>query len=191
MLDYATSLLASNSTFTDQVHRMDRAVDSAMDKWQGDAAAAASARSLSESLAASHIDTAGIAIAEAHASHGGILDGIRASLLAIVELEAPGAGMAVSDDGTVTAPTVPVGGAVVIAALLQSRLDRQADDIEVRIKALLTQFGDGELQAAQAIRAAQQQLDATGSPEAATISPVVSDIVSGKTSLPSAPAQLH
>jgi hypothetical protein len=191
MLDYATSLLASNSTFTDQVHRMDRAVDSAMDKWQGDAAAAASARSLSESLAASHIDTAVIAIAEAHASHGGILDGIRASLLAIVDLEAPGAGMAVSDDGTVTAPTVPVGGAVVIAALLQSRLDRQADDIEVRIKALLTQFGDGELQAAQAIRAAQQQLDATGSPEAATISPVVSDIVSGTTSLPSDPAQLH
>ena len=65
MLDYATSLLASNSTFTDQIHRMDSAVDAAMDKWQGEAAAAASARSLSESLAASHIDTAVIAIADA------------------------------------------------------------------------------------------------------------------------------
>jgi hypothetical protein len=192
MLDYATSLLASNSTFTDQIYRMDRAVDSAMDKWQGEAAAAASARSLSESLAASHIDTAVIAIAEAHASHGGILDGIRTSLLAIVDLEAPGAGMTVSDDGTVTAPTVPVGGAVVIAALLQSRLDRQADDIEVRIKAHLTQFGGGEVEAAQAIRAAQQQLDVvSNSPEAATISPVVSDIISGTTPLPSDPAQLN
>ena len=70
MLDYATALRASNSTFTDQVRRMDRAVDAAMDKWQGEAAAAASARSLSESLAASHIDTAVTAVAEAHASHG-------------------------------------------------------------------------------------------------------------------------
>ncbi|WP_254900624.1 alpha/beta hydrolase [Rhodococcus sp. 1168] len=192
MVDYAKSLLASNNTFTDQMHRMDRAVDAAMDKWQGDAAAAASARSLSESLAASHIDTAVIAIAEAHASQGAVLDGIRTSLLAIVDLEVPGAGMSVADDGTVTAPTVPVGGAVVIAMLLQSQLDAQADAIEVRIKALLAQFGDGELQAAQAIRAAQQQLDVvSNSPEAATISPVVSDIVSGKTSLPSDPAQLN
>ncbi|WP_256895488.1 alpha/beta hydrolase [Rhodococcus sp. 1163] len=191
MTDYATSLLASNSTFTDQVHRMDRAVDSAMDRWQGDAAAAASARSLSESLASSHIDTAVIAIAEAHASHGSVLDGIRASLLAIVDFEVPGAGMTVADDGSVTAPTVPVGGGVVIAMLLQSQLDAQADAIEVRIKALLAQFGDGEVQAAQAIRVAQHQLDAvSNSPEAATISPAVSDIVNGKTSLPSDPAQL-
>jgi len=191
MLDYATSLLASNSTFTDQVHRMHRAVDSAMDKWQGEAAAAASARSLSETLAASHIDTAVIAIAEAHASHGGILDGIRTSLLAIVDLEVPGAGMSVSDDGTVTAPTVPLGSDVVISMLLQSQLDAQADALEVRIKALLAQFGEGEIQAAQAIRTARQQLDATGSPEAATISPVVSDIFSGTTALPSDPAQLN
>lgn len=191
MLEYATSLLASNSTFTDQIHRMDRAVDAAMDKWQGEAAAAASARGLSESLAASHIDTAVIAIAEAHSSHGGVLDGIRTSLLAIVDLEAPGAGMTVSDNGTVTAPTVPVGGAVVVAALLQSRLDRQADDIELRIKALLIEFGGGEVQAAQAIRTAQQQLDATGSPEAANISRVVSDIINGAASLPTDPAQLH
>lgn len=192
MVDYATFLLASNTTFADQMHRMDRAVDAAMDKWQGDAAAAASARSLSESLAASHIDTAVIAIAEAHASHGAVLDGIRTSLLAIVDLEVPGAGMSVADDGTVTAPTVPVGGAVVIAMLLQSQLDAQADAIEVRIKALLAQFVDGELQAAQSIRAAQQQLDVvSNSPEAAIISPVVSDIVSGKTSLPSDPAQLN
>lgn len=191
MLDYATSLLASNSTFTDQIHRMDRAVDAAMDKWQGEAAAAASARSLSQSLAASHIDTAVIAIAEAHSSHGGILDGIRTSLLAIVNLEAPGAGMTVSDDGTVTAPTVPLGGDVIISMLLQSQLNAQADALEVRLKALLAQFGAGEIQAAQAIRAAQQQLDATGSPGAATISPVASDIISGTTSLPSDPAQLH
>ena len=114
MLDYATSLLASNSTFTDQIHRMDRAVDAAMDKWQGEAAAAASARGLSESLAASNIDTAVIAIAEAHSSHGGVLDGIRTSLLAIVDLEAPGAGMTVSDDGAVTAPTVPLGSDLVV-----------------------------------------------------------------------------
>ncbi|OZF49170.1 alpha/beta hydrolase [Rhodococcus sp. 14-2470-1a] len=191
MLDYATSLLASNSTFTDQILRMDRAVDAAMNTWQGEAAAAASARSLSESLAASHIDTAVIAIAEAHASHGGILDGIRISLLAIVDLEAPGSGMTVFDDGTVTAPTVPLGSDVVVSMLLQSTLDAQADAVEVRIKALLVEFGEAEMQAAQAIRVAQERLDATGSPGAAAISPVVSDIVSGKTSLPSDPAQLH
>ncbi|MBY4130242.1 hypothetical protein HQO83_17755 [Rhodococcus fascians] len=191
MLDYATSLLASNSTFTDQTHRMDRAVDAAMDKWQGDAAAAASARSLSESLAASHIDTAVIAIAEAHASHGRLLDGIRTSLLAIVNLEAPGTGMTVSDDGAVSAPTVPPVGDVVVAMILQSRLDAQADALEARIRAHLSQFGTGETQAAQAIRAAQQQLDATGSPEAATITPVVSDIISGAASLPTDPTQLY
>ncbi|MET0197439.1 MAG: hypothetical protein ABW364_09425, partial [Rhodococcus fascians] len=156
MLDYATSLLASNSTFTDQILRMDRAVDAAMNTWQGEAAAAASAHSLSESLAASHIDTAVIAIAEAHASHGGILDGIRMSLLAIVDLEAPGAGMTVFDDGTVTAPTVPLGSAVVVSMLLQSTLDAQADAVEVRIKALLVQFREAEMQAAQAIRVAQE-----------------------------------
>ncbi|WP_421585942.1 alpha/beta hydrolase [Rhodococcus sp. MALMAid1271] len=191
MLDYATALRASNSTFTDQVRRMDRAVDATMDKWQGEAAAAASARSLSESLAASHIDTAVTAVAEAHASHGAVLDSIRTSLLAIVDLEAPGVGMSVSDDGTVTAPSVPLAGDIVVSMLLQHRLDAQADALQVRIKALLVQFGEGEMQAGQAIRAAQQQLDATGSPGAATISPVVSDIISGTTSLPSDPAQLH
>lgn len=191
MLDYATSILASNTTFTDQIHRMDRAVDAAMNKWQGVAAAAASARTLSASLAASHIDTAVIAIAEAHSSHGAILDGIRTSLLAIVDLEVPAAGMTVADDGMVSAPTVPLGSDVVVSMLLQSQLDAQADGIEGRIKAHLVQFGDGEIQAAQAIRTAQQQLDATGSPDAATTSAVVSDIISGTTSLPTDPAQLH
>lgn len=191
MLDYATSLLASNSTFTDQIHRMDCAVDAAMDRWNGEAAAAASARNLSESLTASYIDTAVIAIAEAHSSHGAVLDGIRTSLLAIVDLEVPGAGMTVSDDGAVTAPTVPLGSGVVVSMLLQSQLEAQADALEVRIKALLAQFGEGEIQAAQAIRVAREELDATGSPGAATISPVVSDIISGTTSLPSDPAQLH
>ncbi|GAB2652396.1 hypothetical protein GCM10027169_16890 [Gordonia jinhuaensis] len=192
MIDYAAALQASNSTFTDQVHQMDRAVDTAMGKWQGDAAAAASARGLSEKLAASHIDTAVVAIAEAHASRGAGLNGMRTALLAIVDQEAPGAGMSVADDGTVTAPKVPGGDGNVLAMLMQIQLDGQAKAMEARIKALLTQFGDGENQAAQAIQAAQAQLEAVeNSSGSATVSAAVQDIVSGKSQLPTDPKQLH
>lgn len=191
MVDYSAALQASNSKFTDQVRKMDRAVDTSMNKWKGDAAAAASARGLSESMASSRIDTAVVALAEAHALHGAALVSSRDALLMIVDKEAPGAGMTVADDGAVTAPTVP-GSDGNVLAMMQSRLNAQAEGFATRIKALLIQFGDGETEAAQAIQAAQSQLETLEeNPGAATLGAAVQDIISGKAAIPNDPKQLH
>ncbi|NLE78446.1 MAG: hypothetical protein GX610_02520 [Rhodococcus sp.] len=191
MVAYGRALLTQNKAFADQVEEMDRAVDSTMTSWQGDAAAAGSARALAEKLAATHVDTAVVAVAEHYSEYGTRLGDIKAALLAIVDVEAPAAGMAVVDDGSVTPPTMPYNDISVYAAIAQRQLDDQATAFESRIKEQLADFGDGENQAAQSIQDALTDLADLRTTPAPAISDPVQNIVAGNAALPADPQQLH
>ncbi|NLU83030.1 alpha/beta hydrolase [Rhodococcus sp. HNM0569] len=191
MVSFGRELLAKNSDFADQVGRMERAVDGVASGWQGDAAAAASARALSEKLAGTHIDTAVVALAEQYSSFGARLGDIRTALLAIVDLEAAAAGMSVTDDGSVTAPTMPGSDVSILAAMTQQQLNDQAAGLESRIKQQLADFAAAENEAARAIQDARTDLtDLESSPEG-TISGPVQRILDGNAELPTDPQQLH
>lgn len=55
MFTLAANLVEQNDIFSGRVEQMNRDVDAAMNGWQGQSAAAASARSLSDELAGNHI----------------------------------------------------------------------------------------------------------------------------------------
>src|SRR5690242_4838920 len=93
MIDYATNLTAQHTTFAIEVERANRDVDTAMNNWHGSAATAASARALSHEVSANHLSETLTTIADHLNSFGAALDGYRTSLLGIVDIEIPAAGM--------------------------------------------------------------------------------------------------
>lgn len=191
MVAYSRALLIRNTAFADQVEQVDRAVDSVMNSWRGDAAVAGSARAMSEKLAASHIDTAVVAIADEYSSYGARLGDIRTALLAIVDMEVAAAGMAVADDGSVRSPTMLQSDISVVAAIAQKQLDDQAADLEGRIKTQLADFGAAENQAAQSIQSAQADLAQLRTTPDPAFSDPVQNIVDGTAELPTDPQRLH
>lgn len=75
---------------------------------------------------------------------------------------------------------------------MQQILDAQAASFQTRVKTLLTQFGDAENVAAQAIIAGLQGLDSyETNPEGAPPRPQVQDILDNETELPADPKRLH
>lgn len=104
MIAFAGDLTARNESFSIEVERANRDVDNAMNNWRGDAAAAASARALSEELASNHLGQAIVTLADHYNTYGAELSGYRTALLSVVDIEIPGAGMTVDDAGTVSAP---------------------------------------------------------------------------------------
>lgn len=194
MLDYAADLVVQNDKFVAQVGQMERSVDSAMDRWKGGAAAAASERSVADKLRGSHLATAVVAIIDDYNTYGSQLEDTRNALLKILDVEIPAAGMTYDNDGNVQAPKVPSGaddnpGST---ALAQQTLDGQASGFQTRVKALLTQFSDGETAAAQAIRAGLQELGQyEKDPDGDPVRSEVQSILDGKTKLPTDPKKLH
>jgi hypothetical protein len=193
MTAFAEDLTAQTNTFTERVEQMDRDVNAAMGTWQGDSATAASARALSQKLAANHLGSTVLSLADAFNTYGGQLAGYRNALLSIVDGDIPAAGMTVDDEGNVKAPQVPgAQSGDLLAYLFQQQLDNQAADFQTRVKNLLTQFGDGENQAAQAISTHLGEL--TGyeqHPDGAPVRPQVQDIIDGKAKPPTDPKQFH
>lgn len=183
---FARDLSAQSNTFTGRVERMDRDVDAAMDSWKGEAASATSVRAMSEKLAANHLGSAAVALADTFNTYGGRLSGCRDALLNVVDGDIPAAGMTVDDEGNVKAPQVPgARSGDLLAYLLQGQLDSQAAGFQTRVKNLLTQFGDNETQAAQAISADRQDL--TGyqqHPDGAPVRPQVQAILDGRVQPP-------
>lgn len=151
MVTFGAGLLARTGSFTGRVTTMGKAVDRTAMNWQGKGATAASARAVSESLSATRIDDVVRSVAEYYRVYGTRLDETRTALLVIVDNAAPAAGMTVADDGTVTAPTYPRTGDVLVAGIMQARLTAQAMFFQAGIGALLSDFGDVEKQAAGAI----------------------------------------
>lgn len=193
MTAFAGDLSSQSNTFNARVDQMDRDVDTAMQSWKGEAASATSVRAMSEKLAANHIGAAVVALADTFNRYGGRLGGCRDALLGIVDGDIPAAGMSVDDDGNVTAPQVPgARSGDLLAYLLQGQLDSQAADFQARVKNLLTQFGDGEIQAAQAISAGLQNLAGYEKhPDGAPVRPQVQAIIDGGIQPPTDPEQFH
>ncbi|MBF6066059.1 hypothetical protein IU500_33920 [Nocardia terpenica] len=196
MITFAADLAAQNDTFTKRVEQMNHDVDTTMNSWQGEAAAAASARGLSQELAGNHLSETVVTLADHFNGYGSELDGYRTALLAIVDGELPFAGLSVDDDGNVTAPTLPSASSSaansIAAGLVQQALHGHAAGFQARIKTLLTQFGDTENKAAQAITTELQLLDVyEKTPDGPPVRAQVQDILDGKTQLPTDPRQLH
>lgn len=192
MVSFAQDVVTQNTSFVEQVDRMDRSVDNATATWKGDNATAASARQLSETTSGTHIDTAVTAIAEHYSNFGTALGDNKTQLFVVVDNEAPMVGMTVHDDGTVTAPTAPDSTTTIPGMLMQQQLNGQASGFQQRIQALLAQFETTETQAAAAISTAHAQLSGLESaPDGAPISSPVKDIVEGRAELPTDPKQLH
>ncbi|MFZ2238802.1 MAG: hypothetical protein WAV90_04580 [Gordonia amarae] len=116
MIDYGYAIKASNSIFIKQVNRMKSAVDHTMATWHGATASTASGRALSQQVSGTKIDECTDLLGNLQIMWGNYLVGIRDPLLDLVDKTIPGAGMKVSDDGSVTAPRVPY-----LAAYLEFR----------------------------------------------------------------------
>jgi len=187
------ALIAANTTFTEQVEVMDRAVDATQAGWKGDAATAASVRAVSERVAANHVGTAVVAVAEHYANYGSVLSQIKTALLGVVDSEARPAGMSVDDDGTVTPPTFPgVAEGVAIAVVMQIELNQKAAWYQSRIKEQLANAGTMDTQAAIAIQNGLDQLtQLKHAPDGGALSGPVQAIVDGRAQLPTDPKQLH
>ncbi|ATL68170.1 hypothetical protein CRH09_20250 [Nocardia terpenica] len=196
MVTFAADLAAQNDTFTKRVEQMNHDVDTTMNSWQGEAAAAASARGLSQELAGNHLSETVVTLADHFNGYGSELDGYRTALLAIVDGELQFAGLSVDDDGNVTAPTLPSAtnsaANSIAAGLVQQALHGHAAGFQARIKTLLTQFGDTENKAAQAITTELQLLGVyEKTPDGPPVRAQVQDILDGKAQLPTDPQKLH
>ncbi|MEG8181929.1 hypothetical protein GZH49_25870 [Nocardia terpenica] len=192
MVTFASDLATQNDAFSARVEQMDRDVDTAMNNWKGEAAAAASVRALSHKLAGNHLSETVVTLADHFNTYGGEMDGYRTALLGIVDGEVPHAGMSVDDEGNVTAPKYPHAKTDVLSFILQTQLDGQAAGFQARIKTLLVQFGEAEGKAAQAITTDLQFLgDYEKTPDGPPVRPYVQAILDGKSQLPTAPGQLR
>ncbi|MFI5776884.1 alpha/beta hydrolase [Nocardia sp. NPDC051570] len=194
MLTFATDLATRTDTFSTEIERSNRDIDTAMNNWHGAAATAASARALSDELAANHLGQTLITIADHYNTYGTELSGYRTALLTAVA-DATRAGMTVDDQGNVTAPKVFSGtdsNRPIVAIMLQQAIDAQATDLQTRLKNLLTQFGDAETKAAQAITTDLETLAGyEQKPDGAPLRGQVRDILDGKAQLPTDPKALH
>ncbi|MGO4203715.1 alpha/beta hydrolase [Rhodococcus sp. TAF43] len=191
MVAFADALGRANMTFVDALTAVDRSVHEAESHWKGDAATAAALRALSERMVGTHIETAVADLAGPFADFGLRLEDTKASLLDIVDREAPAAGMAVTDDGTVTAPTL-YGADAVAVGIAQSALDDAAQWFRSRIRELLTQVDTLDGEATSAIGDAVAGLaQLRRSPEGGPIGGAVTDIISGASPLPTDPSRLQ
>jgi hypothetical protein len=102
-------------------------------------------------------------------------------------------GMAVTDDGTVTAPTVPgLHRGQVDAVLLQMELDQHAQQLQHRFRGILTDFAALDTRAATELADATAQLAALrAAPTGGRLGPQVASIVDGVGTLPADPARLR
>ncbi|MBF6064714.1 hypothetical protein IU500_24760 [Nocardia terpenica] len=192
MVSFAADLTTQNDAFSARVEQMDRDVDTAMNSWKGEAAAAASVRALSQKLAGNHLSETVVTLADHFNTYGGEMDGYRTALLGIVDGEVPHAGMSVDDDGNVTAPKYLNAKTDVLSLILQAQLDGQAAGFQARIKTLLVQFGDAEGKAAQAITTDLQTLgDYEKTPDGQPVGTQVHAILDGTAQLPTDPQALH
>ncbi|MCA1005162.1 alpha/beta hydrolase family protein [Rhodococcus hoagii] len=191
MVAFADVLGRANMAFVDALTAFDRSVDDVESRWKGDAATAAALRALSERMSGTHVETAVADLAGPFADYGLRLEDTKASLLAIVDQEAPAAGMTVADDGTVTAPTM-YGPDAVAVGIAQGALDDAAGWFRTRIRELLTQLATLDGEATAAIGDAVAQLaQLRRSPDGGPIGAAVTDIVSGAASLPTDPHRLQ
>ncbi|WP_282785491.1 hypothetical protein [Nocardia sp. CC201C] len=159
MVALGNHIAANLTLFTEAVEEMGKDVDNALDTWQGEGAAAAGVRAVGEKLTATKIDEAATIVASDCCLYGSVLDTARTDLLDLVDNQAAGAGMTVADDGTVTPPKFPGADGTLAAAMIQQRLENQADWLQSRIQDLLSSYANNERYAADHLGLVTQSLD--------------------------------
>ena len=186
----AAEVAGINDEFDEQMSQMARRTDDAFAAWQGDAAAAAMARSLADRIAENHIVTAVAVISESFAKAAGELGAIREPALAVVD-SAVAAGFTVHDVGAVIAP-ISSTGEIVVDMLLQSSFDEQARTIEARLLPLLAAAAEADRTCARTLQNALGDLAdiTTSAPAAASYGPEVRAILDGEAFLPDNPVAL-
>ncbi|WP_336879885.1 alpha/beta hydrolase [Rhodococcus globerulus] len=161
----ATALEQKNRDFMHAVESAHRAVDFALDQWKGEASAAASARALADSIAATHLTTGVFAEADALSEAAAALGPARAAVIDIAD-SAIAEGMAVADDGRVSAPRYGSGNTA-LDILGQAAFDEKAHSFEARlVPALHTEGSLDERAAAALSKAAGDLADLAQSPSA-------------------------
>ena len=175
----ATALEQKNRDFSRAVESAHRAVDSALDHWTGEASAAASARSLADSIAATHLTTGVFAEADALSEAAAALGPARAAVIDIAD-SAIAEGMSVADDGRVSAPRYGSGNTA-LDILGQAAFDEKARSFEARLIPALHLAGSLDEDAAAALsKAAGDLADLAQSPGAQqTMSAGVTAILDG------------
>ncbi|MCZ4521589.1 alpha/beta hydrolase [Rhodococcus ruber] len=190
LVDVASDLAAVNAEFDDLVSDVGRATRDGLSQWKGDAATAASARSLADRLSATHVVTAVDDEAVEFGTAAGQLTEVRISTLAAVDAAVAG-GFTVDDAGSVTAPICSTGD-IVADLLLQSSFDEQARSREATVRGLLNSAAAVDRMCADSLQRAIDALaDLTESPGAPDhYSEVVRDILDGNAFLPDDPRDL-
>lgn len=190
LVDIASSLAAVNAEFDDLVNDVGRATKDGLSHWEGDAATAASARSVADRIAATHLVTAVDDEANEFGSAAGLLTEVRTSTLAAVEAAVAG-GFTVSDEGSVTAPVCSSGN-LVADLLLQSSFDEQARRHEAVVRGLLRSAADVDRMCAdslqRAIDAIAEISESPGAPD--HYNDDVRAILDGNAFLPDDPLEL-
>ncbi|MDZ7914963.1 MAG: alpha/beta hydrolase [Rhodococcus sp. (in: high G+C Gram-positive bacteria)] len=190
LVDIAAGLVAVNAEFDDLVGDVGRATRDGLSHWKGDAATAASVRSVADRLAATHLVTAVDDQAGEFGSAAGLLTEVRTSTLAAVDAATAG-GFAVADAGSVTAPVCSSGN-VLADLLLQSSFDEQARVHEAALRSLLRSAADVDRMCAaslqRAIDAIAEISESPGTPD--HYSGGVRNILDGNAFLPGDPREL-
>lgn len=190
LVDIAAGLVAVNAEFDDLVSDVGRATREGLSHWEGDAATAASVRSVADRLAATHLVTAVDDQAGEFGLAAGLLTEVRTSALAAVDAATAG-GFAVADAGSVTAPVCSSGN-IVADLLLQSSFDEQARVHEAAVRTLLRSAADVDRMCAaslqRAIDAIAEISESPGAPD--HYGDVVRDVLDGNAFLPDDPREL-
>lgn len=190
LVDVSTAVGSINADFDARLTQMERSTDEALSNWEGDAAAAALARSLSDRIAGNHLVTAVAAVSEAFGQAASKLVAVRDPALRIVD-SAIAEGFSVDDSGTVTAPSSSTGD-VVIDMLMQSSFDEKARTFQAGLVPLLESAEEVDRACAASLADALAALAdiTTSSPAASSYSPEVRAILDGNALLPEDPAAL-
>lgn len=190
LVDVSTAVGSINADFDARLTQMERSTDEALSDWEGDAAAAALARSLSDRIAGTHIVTAVAAVAEAIGQAASKLVAVRDPALKIVD-SAIAEGFSVDDSGTVTAPSSSTGD-VVIDMLMQSSFDEKARTFQAGLVPLLESAAEVDRACAASLADAMADLAdiTTASPAASSYSSEVRAILDGSAFLPEDPVAL-
>ncbi|WP_280220509.1 hypothetical protein [Nocardia neocaledoniensis] len=134
------AIVTGGDALADEMAAVDLAVDQTALGWQGEAAATASMRAVSELLSSSQTRRAAVSIGETLKTQGGAIEGHRSALLnAVTMIQAGYPNLTIADDGTVTAPALTGEQAAdPIMAVMQQKLVNSATDFTTTLKEHLT-----------------------------------------------------
>lgn len=193
LADVGTKLVELNRGFDDGIALMDHRVDSVREHWQGQASTAIAIHLFSERLITNHVSTAVLAIADVYGDAAAALGPAQRTAIDIADDAIINHGMAVSDDGRVTPPTISTGDAKT-DMVMQSKLNDDARNFEARLTAVLDSVGHLDSKSSAEMARALDKLDQLTTDPSESRTPAnrkVIDILDGTASLPQDPKKLN